>query len=140
MRSLNDLYDQGRDVLPGFLVKIAQVARATHGEAKLCKELKGRERAEMKARYKYRDTVPGSADTRASGDGIAWYRLTDLVRSTVAYDTIEAMYDGLKSIIDGAHADLDVQELNDRFQNPMPGEGESLYRASPTPWRASEAR
>ena len=52
---------------------------------------------------------------RSQGEGVAWYRLTDLVRATIQYADIDALYEGLRLVV----AELDVQEFNDRYQVPL---------------------
>ena len=59
----------------------------------------------MKAHFKYCD---------ATGDGVAWYRLTDLVRATIEYPELDTMYGGLRSLV--RHFGKDVREFNDRYQ------------------------
>ena len=63
---------------------------------------------QAKATYKYADA-----------GGVAWYRLTDIVRATILYPTISAMYKGLEAI----HEDESIQiiELNDRYQEHLDG-------------------
>ena len=51
---------------------------------------------------------------------IAWYRLTDLVRATIEYPDLDAMYAGLRAVVDEFGAD--ARELNDRYMEPV-GEG-----------------
>ena len=50
----------------------------------------------------------------ATGDGVAWYRLTDLVRATIEYPELDTMYTGLRSVDE--HFGKDVREFNDRYQ------------------------
>ena len=72
-------------------------------------ELKGRERARMKSIFKYTD---------ATGH-IAHYRLTDIVRATLEFPTLAAMYGALELLV--TELGEDVQELNDRYQEPLDG-------------------
>ena len=72
--------------------------------------VKGEVRARMKALFKYRD---------AEGDGIAWYRLTDLVRGTLQYADLDGLYRGLEHVV--STLDGSVRELNDRYQAPLDG-------------------
>ena len=53
----------------------------------------------------------------AAGDGVAWYRLTDLVRATIEYADLDGLYGGLQTVVDefGPH----VKEFNDRYQAPL---------------------
>ena len=68
---LNELYALAEEVQPDFEESIVDLSRATRGTPQL-PGLKGRERAKLKAEFKY--TVDG---------GVAWYRLTDVVRATI---------------------------------------------------------
>lgn len=67
-------------------------------------------RARMKAAFKYRD---------ANGAGIAYYRLTDLVRATLEFPTLEGLYAGLAAVV-AAFGD-GVREMNDRYRAPLAG-------------------
>ena len=78
--SVEELYVRAKKVLPRFRERIELIAQATHGEAMVA-PLKGEERAVAKAKFKYADI---------SG-GVAWYRLTDIVRATIVYPTIDTM-------------------------------------------------
>ena len=79
---LNELYKLAEEVQPDFQESIVDLSRATGGTPQL-PGLKGRKRAKMKAEFKY-----------TSDGGVAWYRLTDVVRSTIVYETISDMYRG----------------------------------------------
>ena len=63
----------------------------------------------MKALFKYADAT-----------GVAWYRLTDLVRASIVFDDIGAMYEGLLAVVD-AVGSANVREFNDRYESPMAG-------------------
>ena len=73
------------------------------GAKALVPPLKGEARARMKAIFKYRDVA---------SEGVAWYRLTDLVRATLEFDDLASLYAGLQAVVD--HFGEGVQELNDR--------------------------
>ena len=47
-----------------------------------------------------------------ASEGVAWYRLTDLVRATLEFDDLTSLYAGLQAVVD--HFGEGVQELNDR--------------------------
>ena len=53
----------------------------------------------------------------ASGDGVAWYRLTDLVRATLSYRHLDALYNGVRVVVE--HFGADLMEFNDRYQSPL---------------------
>ena len=62
----------------------------------------------MKAEFKY-----------TSDGGVAWYRLTDVVRSTIVYETISDMYGGALAALSRFRGR--VREYNDRYMHPMDG-------------------
>ena len=68
---LDELYELAEKVQPEFKEATVHLARATGGTLQL-PGLKGRERAKLKAEFKYK--LDG---------GVAWYRLTDVVRATI---------------------------------------------------------
>ena len=80
------------------------------GAKALVPPLKGEVRARMKAIFKYRDV---------SSEGVAWYRLTDLVRATLEFGDLASLYAGLQAVVD--HFGEGVQELNDRYMQPLAG-------------------
>ena len=87
---------------PKFTSKVMQLAQETGGKP-LIPALKGKERCLAKATYKYADA-----------GGVAWYRLTDIVRATILYPSISAMYKGLEAI--EKDESIEIIELNDRYQ------------------------
>ena len=97
---LNELYKLAEEVQPDFQESIVDLSRATGGTPQL-PGLKGRERAKLKAEFKY-----------TSDGGVAWYRLTDVVRSTIVYETISDMYRGALAAL--AQFRGRVREFNDR--------------------------
>lgn len=113
IKSLDELYDQANVVHEKFDDAVRALATATGGCA-VVPPVKGEVRARMKALFKY-------ADEGASGDrDVAWYRLTDLVRATIEYPDLKALYGGLERVV--AHFGTDaIKELNDRYQEPMAG-------------------
>ena len=70
-------------------------------------KLKSRERSENKARFKYKDH---------NGD-IGYYRITDILRATLAYSDLDAMYDGAEKIVN--KMGNKIKEFNDRYQTPL---------------------
>ena len=62
----------------------------------------------MKAEFKYK--VDG---------GVAWYRLTDVVRATIVYETISDMYRGALAALTQFRGR--VREFNDRYMQPLDG-------------------
>ena len=53
------------------------------------------------------------------GDGVAWFRLTDIVRATLVFNDLDSMYDALENILTDLQddAELKVEEVNDRYQD-----------------------
>ena len=118
VRSVDELYEHARAAEGPFRELILRVAENTGGHPVIPK-LKGRERAVAKALYKYGTGVSeGAADD--SGDATMWFRLTDIVRATIEYLDILAMYRGLQTIVARNGQDLRIREFNDRYQKPMP--------------------
>ena len=107
--SLEELYEEANRAHETFDALLRELAQQTGGAA-LVPPIKGEVRARMKALFKYRD---------AEGDGVAWYRLTDLVRGTLAYADLDGLYRGLEHVITTLGGR--VKELNDRYQAPMDG-------------------
>lgn len=102
---LEQLYELAQRALPVFNNFVSRVASDTQGKAQL-DSLKTHKRALAKATFKYND-----------GTGVAWYRLTDLVRGTIAYLDIEMMYLALNFLAKKCK----VREFNDRFRSPLDG-------------------
>lgn len=107
MDDLEELFQFHEAREPEFRTKITQLAEQTGGRP-LIPSLKGRERCKAKASYKYADSA-----------GVAWYRLTDIVRATILYPSISAMYKGLENI--EQDPSIQIKELNDRYQRPLDG-------------------
>jgi len=105
---LDTLLHQAEKVLDSFQAKIQELAQRTGGQPYLAPR-KERTRARIKAMHKYGD----------SSSGIAYYRLTDLVRASISYKDISKMYVGLKVIAEESGDKL--KEVNDRYQQPLPG-------------------
>ena len=104
---LDELYELAEEVQPDFKEATVDLARATGGTPQL-PGLKGRERAKLKAEFKYK--VDG---------GVAWYRLTDVVRATIVYETISDMYRGALAALTQFRGR--VREFNDRYMQPLDG-------------------
>lgn len=104
--SLEELRDLHLEHLPSFQKKMRQLARRSGGRA-VNPEMKGEERARAKAQFKH-----------SEGDVINYFCLTDLLRDTIEYASINDMYTGLEAI----HQDKDTKiiEVNDRYQKPLP--------------------
>ena len=102
MDTLDELFDFHEKRAPKFTTKVEQLAEGTGGKP-LIPGLKGKERCLAKAAYKYGDA-----------GGVAWYRLTDIVRPTILYPSISAMYNGLEAI--EKDESIEIIELNDRYQ------------------------
>jgi len=100
--TLDELFDFHEKKAPKFTNKVRQLAEETGGKP-LIPNLKGKERCLAKATYKYADA-----------GGVAWYRLTDIVRATILYPSISAMYKGLEAI--EKDESIEIIELNDRYQ------------------------
>ena len=101
---LESLYARAGKTKLGFDEVIREIAQATGGSPAI-PALKGEQRARMKAQFKYCD----------QSGGIAWYRLSDIVRATIAYQDIDAMYKGLL-VVRERFQPQNVLEFNDRFQ------------------------
>ena len=102
-----------QSAVPAFTELISQLALRTGGDA-IVPPLKGKPRATMKAQFKYKDNV----------GGVAWYRLTDIIRATIKYGTLEELYAGCKAIVKHLEDRKDCGlplELNDRYQHAMDG-------------------
>ncbi|CAE7714911.1 Ank3 [Symbiodinium sp. CCMP2592] len=106
--TLDKLFEFAHKHKHHFFDLVDRVATATHGT---CAKppLKGKERCESKARFKYVD----------SAGNIEWHRLTDIVRDTLSYENLEDMYDGLKLIDEDDN--VEIVEFNDRYQTPLDG-------------------
>ena len=100
--TLDELFDFHEKKAPKFTSKVMQLAQETGGKP-LIPALKGKDRCLAKATYKYADA-----------GGVAWYRLTDIVRATILYPSISAMYKGLEAI--EKDENIEIIELNDRYQ------------------------
>eukprot|EP00526_Cylindrotheca_closterium_P000387 CAMPEP_0113635672 /NCGR_PEP_ID=MMETSP0017_2-20120614/18597_1 /TAXON_ID=2856 /ORGANISM="Cylindrotheca closterium" /LENGTH=887 /DNA_ID=CAMNT_0000546467 /DNA_START=81 /DNA_END=2741 /DNA_ORIENTATION=+ /assembly_acc=CAM_ASM_000147 len=118
VRSLEELYQQANNIYSEFDIAVNSLAKATGGRA-VVPPVKGEVRARMKALFKYRDDRDEDDDDDMNNN-VAWYRLTDLVRGTLEYDTMKDLYAGLEALIEHFGRD-NVLEVNDRYQNPMTG-------------------
>jgi len=103
---LRELYEDAKLALPAFATLLQGVTTETGASQCLVANLKSIDRARAKSAFKYRDDY-----------GVAWYRLTDLVRGTLVYPDIKAMYAALTSVA----SKFTIKEFNDRYQHPMPG-------------------
>eukprot|EP00531_Pseudo-nitzschia_arenysensis_P000412 CAMPEP_0116121882 /NCGR_PEP_ID=MMETSP0329-20121206/3927_1 /TAXON_ID=697910 /ORGANISM="Pseudo-nitzschia arenysensis, Strain B593" /LENGTH=1003 /DNA_ID=CAMNT_0003615711 /DNA_START=25 /DNA_END=3036 /DNA_ORIENTATION=- len=109
VESIDELYKNADKALSVFQKAVKAIAEKATPKAKpQLPGLKSKERAIEKAKFKYADE---------KGDGVSYYRLTDIVRGTLIYPSIAEMYEGLKLVFESE--DFDVEEFNDRFQNPM---------------------
>ena len=109
VRDLDALYAQANAIYGSYDKCIRELAMKLGAKA-LVPPLKGEVRARMKAIFKYRDV---------SSEGVAWYRLTDLVRATLEFGDLASLYAGLQAVVD--HFGEGVQELNDRYMQPLAG-------------------
>ena len=109
VRDLDALYAQANAIYGSYDQCIRELAVKLGAKA-LVPPLKGEVRARMKAIFKYRDV---------SSEGVAWYRLTDLVRATLEFGDLASLYAGLQAVVD--HFGEGVQELNDRYMQPLAG-------------------
>ena len=100
---MEELYDDAQRVHPDFKARVEALSRRAGALGADVPPLKGRVRAEMKARFKYTDE-----------GGVAWYRLTDLVRATIRFADIATMYAGAEAVLDDFGDG--VVEFNDRYQ------------------------
>ena len=85
--TLEQLYARANAVHDAFDDVVRNLAEKTSGRP-LLPPVKGEVRARMKALFKYGD-----------GKNVAWYRLTDLVRATIEYVDLAALYGGLKDVM-----------------------------------------
>ncbi|CAE7708352.1 unnamed protein product [Symbiodinium sp. CCMP2456] len=106
--TLEELYAFCKEKAPIFFAKVRAVAERTGGR-NVEPPLKGMQRCQDKAQFKYKDK---------NGE-ISWHRLTDIVRDTIVYQNLDDMYKGLRAI----HEDeeIDIIECNDRYMNPLDG-------------------
>ncbi|CAE7721508.1 unnamed protein product [Symbiodinium sp. CCMP2592] len=106
--TLEELFAFCKDKAPIFFAKVRDVAERTGGE-NVEPPLKGMQRCQDKAQFKYKDK---------NGE-VSWHRLTDIVRDTIKYKNLDDMYKGLRAI----HEDeeIDIIECNDRYMNPLDG-------------------
>ncbi len=113
VRTLDELYVNAEAALSIFRNAIEEVASKADPKARPdLAPLKTRKRAMEKAKFKYVD---------ADGIGVAFYRLTDIVRATLVFISIEKMYEGLKLVQECAA--FTIIEFNDRFLKPIPNAG-----------------
>jgi len=73
----------GNNIYSSFHKKIHQLPEETNAEAQV-PEVKSKIWARMKAQFKYRDS---------NGTGVAWHRLTDLVRATLIFTERKSQQD-----------------------------------------------
>ena len=106
---LDELCAHAHVVHPRFDEAMASLSHETNA-VKHVPGVKEADRAELKGHVKYRE---------GAGKDVAWYRMTDLVRGTLGYDSIESMYHGLEHSIKTFGPS--VREFNDRYQRPMEG-------------------
>ncbi|CAJ1941825.1 unnamed protein product, partial [Cylindrotheca closterium] len=108
--TLDDLYSKAEAVLGDFSKMLGDLADKSNNCRAVVGPLKSKVRARMKGAFKYRNP---------KNNTISWYRLTDLVRGTLEFTNVEDLYDGLNTLIQ--HFGDNVKELNDRYQDPLPG-------------------
>jgi len=108
VEDLDTLLAQADAVLESFHAKVQHIAEATQGTGHFPPR-KSKNRAQSKAVFKYKEP----------NGGIAYHRLTDLVRATVSYKDIQSMYEALHPL-EQAFGDS-IKEFNDRYHHPMPG-------------------
>ncbi|CAE7715002.1 ANKRD50 [Symbiodinium sp. CCMP2592] len=106
--TLDELFEFAHKHMHHFFALVSRVATKTNGTY-ANPPLKGKERCESKARFKYMD----------SAGNVEWHRLTDIVRDTLSYESLEDMYHGLK-LIDEDES-VEIVEFNDRYQTPLDG-------------------
>merc|ERR1712232_572440 len=85
--SIDELYEKADKCYARFCEKIRALQGLTGASNVLIPEVKRRDRAELKAQLKYSDAR-----------GVAWYRLTDIVRATLLFNGVESMYGALHTI------------------------------------------
>ncbi|GMI05063.1 hypothetical protein TrVE_jg13274 [Triparma verrucosa] len=110
--SIDELFEDAVRVLPTFEKKMKEIAEKCGNSCELSiGPLKSKKRAAMKALFKYSDKEDG---------GIAWYRLTDIIRATIMFDDMEQMYRGLEEVVK-ILTTSNIREFNDRYVQPMAG-------------------
>ena len=102
---MDALYEEAKAVMPRFEACVAKIADVSGGEAKVA-PIKERERAEFKCSIKY-----GSDCTR----------LIDILRATILFPTVEALYKGLAALdsqgwFDGEQVVFELCSFEDRLQ------------------------
>ena len=107
VRDLDTLYIKSSEVHAPFAATLKTLADKYGAEA-MVPPLKARLRAEMKAHHKYKDV-----------NGVAWHRLTDIVRGTLAFGDLKSLYAGVDDII--TYFNGNVKEYNDRYLEPLEG-------------------
>mmetsp|Transcript_4973 Transcript_4973/g.5770 ORF Transcript_4973/g.5770 Transcript_4973/m.5770 type:complete len:475 (-) Transcript_4973:278-1702(-) len=108
VKNIDELYDFAKPVYPVFKKIIEDLAEETNSIAVVPK-VKGKERTLNKAHFKYRD----------QNNGLAFYRVTDVVRGTIEFPDIPSMYQGAQMVF--KHGRIKVKEFNDRYQHPKKG-------------------
>lgn len=105
VEDLEELYDDARRATPGFFQRVQSLATTTqatfHPGAEKCST-----RAKMKALFKYKDST-----------GVAYHRLTDVVRATLSYATFDELYSGFELVLN--EFGEDIREAHDRYQQPL---------------------
>jgi len=113
VQSIDELYEKAKRAHVIFETAVVKIATETTPNATpMVPRLKTKETAIDKAKFKYADE---------DGNGVAYYRLTDIVRATLVFDSIANMYKGIKVVQDCSA--FEIVEFNDRFQQPIPNTG-----------------
>jgi len=106
---LDALYERARHVNPKLMFEVRKMAAQSRGNA-ICPDLKGRSRARAKVLTKYGN------DTAC---------LTDIMRASIVYQTIDELYTALIRFIEedltDSRSDFRLLEVTDRFQQPREG-------------------
>jgi len=113
VRSIEELYENAEGSHTKFKIAMNEIAAKTKKARADVPRLKTRQRAIEKAKFKY-------IDEDGKG-GVAYYRLTDIVRGTLVFDNIPDMYESLTFVQDCNH--FEIIEFNDRFQKRLPNAG-----------------
>eukprot|EP00531_Pseudo-nitzschia_arenysensis_P009882 CAMPEP_0116132926 /NCGR_PEP_ID=MMETSP0329-20121206/9821_1 /TAXON_ID=697910 /ORGANISM="Pseudo-nitzschia arenysensis, Strain B593" /LENGTH=689 /DNA_ID=CAMNT_0003627499 /DNA_START=1 /DNA_END=2066 /DNA_ORIENTATION=- len=111
VRTLYDLYEKAGEAHDIFSNAIEEIAYETNSKA-IVPDIKSRRRAIEKAKFKYSDK---------DGNGVAYYRLTDIVRGALVFGDIAEMYKGLEVVRKCEH--FTIVKFNDRFRDPIPNAG-----------------
>ena len=106
--TLEELQERHRLHLKPFQDFVNRLAQKTQGRA-ANPPMKDATRCASKALFKYVDSL----------GKVSWFRLTDIARDTLLYESLGDMYDAAFAI--GDDSDIKIIEFTDRYQSPLEG-------------------